>query len=891
MLYILDILLLAITIGLCNASANDESLYLYFQVKGVNVTSISEPRYTSQYTIKVKTNLMDYDHLEMQPYVPTGFILEKTGISLNHPDEFPLTVFTISVHSTNQSVSATLPIEITGCDGIFTTVLLNDCTLKLTHGSESIVFPPQFYDYQCLHFVDYQYTLACKNELTSVRGNSEYSDCVFNLSDEKDSGIIDLRKDHPPAVEFPSEIVSSYTVNQPLFFYSRIYNVTVEPDLPRGIQLSPVFVLEGKLDTPFHQDYKILVNYPGGTVEVPFTLFIQICPGTNHMFRFKLSTGLSASIYDDTGKYLYTVKDEYNDMICVEDSYGLIIKTKNLILPVRISDENGIVASYQPKKEDEHSFRYKFNVPYSATYRYTLDNVDKTWNTDSYDDSKWTQAQSPSWGDFTSSEIAHFRTHFTFSDSSRYTNGVISIKTIGLARIYINSNLVGIFEGTEEATGHVFQFPLAWVHDGSNLLAIELQKTTQKQIVFEAQIISLTSIFTSTLFTGIATEQQSIPDGNPKKAFSSYGDPWNIFSFPATIAWTYSNHGAYIVNSISLKYTGEKPMTKFTIEGIMNDQATTLFTNTEDMFTKPGVYTIRMNNVNPYQTYRLNFIEGNDGKQCGVNSIAFNYHNFFDCSKTKKLPNGIEGDVITEKCSSMKTGFRVRICMESDYKGVWVENNNMCVNKYPSKKYVYYDMILRLKGVSLESWESMKNDMTDLFLQYLFVRKDEISYVGAHTVNTSENEEVIDVYIRFTVFKSISAYINDQMSVAFTDINKILSEKWKDVTGEIISLHGYKYINWTLIISISVIAILVILIVLLYVWRTSSAKRVILKRKAKDQGENLLKPNVYYVCENSFNSYILNELNRQKRNLVRGTLSQTLTNCICHFSAFSAIVE
>ena len=135
-------------------------MYLYFQVKGVNVTSISEPRYTSQYTIKVKTNLMDYDHLEMQPYVPTGFILEKTGISLNHPDEIPLTVFTISVHSTNQSVSATLPIEITGCDGIFTTVLLNDCTLKLTHGSESIVFPPQFNDYQCLHFVDYQYTLC-----------------------------------------------------------------------------------------------------------------------------------------------------------------------------------------------------------------------------------------------------------------------------------------------------------------------------------------------------------------------------------------------------------------------------------------------------------------------------------------------------------------------------------------------------------------------------------------------------------------------------------------------------------------------------------------------------------------------------------------------------------
>lgn len=848
MIYILDIFLLIFTLGLCNASPNDESLYLYFQVKRENVTSISEPRYISQYTITVKTNLKNYNHLEMQPYLPAGFTLDKTGISINHPDELPLTVFTISANSTNQSVSATLSIEITGCDGIFTSVLLDDCTLKLIYESESIIFPPQFHEYQCLHFVEYQYTLACKKELAIVRGRSENNDYVFNLSDQKDTGIIDLRKDHSPPIEFPSEIISSNVFKQPVFFYGHIYNMTIQPELPKGIQLSPLFVLDGKLNTPFNQDYKILVNYPGGVLEVPFSLYVLTCPGTNHMFRFQLSTGLSASIYDDTGKWLYTVEDSSNDMICVEDSYGLIIKAKNLNLPVRISDENGIVASYKPKKEDEHSFRYKFNVPYSATYRYTCENVDKTWNTDSYDDSKWNQAQSPSWGDFTSSEHAYFRTHFTFSDSSRYTNGVISVKTIGLVRIYINSNLVGIFEGTEEASGHVFQFLLSWVHDGSNLLAIEVQKTTRKQIVFEAQLLSITSIFTSTLFTGTATEQQSLPDGDPKKAFSSYGDPWNIFSFPASVAWTYANEGAYVVNQVSLKYTGEKPVTKFTIEGIMNDKATTIFTNTEDMFTKPGVYTIRMNNINPYQTYRLNFIEGNDGKQCGVNSITFNNHNYFDCSKTKKLPNGIEGDVITEKCSFMKTGFRVRTCMESDYQGVWVENNDMCVNKYPSKKYVYYDMILRLKGVTLESWDSMKNDMTDLFLQYLFVRKDEISYVGAHTVNASENEEVVDVYIRFTVFKSISAYINDQMSVAFADINKILSEKWKDVTGEIISLHSYKYINWTLIISISVIVILVLLIILLYVWRTSSAKRVILKRKAKDQGESLLKPDVYYVC-------------------------------------------
>ena len=107
-------------------------------------------------------------------------------------------------------------------------------------------------------------------------------------------------------------------------------------------------------------------------------------------FRFYKQDKLPETINNIfTDGTMAELKDEYNDMICVEDSYGLIIKTKNLNLPVRISDENGVVASYQPKKEDEHSFRYKFNVLYSATYRYTLDNVDKTWNTDSYDDSKW----------------------------------------------------------------------------------------------------------------------------------------------------------------------------------------------------------------------------------------------------------------------------------------------------------------------------------------------------------------------------------------------------------------------------------------------------------------------------------------------------------------------
>lgn len=120
--------------------------------------------------------------------------------------------------------------------------------------------------------------------------------------------------------------------------------------------------------------------------------------------------------------------------------------------------------------------------------------------------------------------------------------------------------------------------------------------------------------------------------------------------------------------------------------------------------------------------------------------------------------------------------------------------------------------------------------MTELFLQSLFVSREEILYVGTRTVSS----DVLDIYIRFNIFKSMSSIINDQMSVIFEDVNTFLHRKWGNISGEIISLSSYKYIDWVMIITVSIFILLLLLVFVLYYVRKNSVKRISLRKRDEE---------------------------------------------------------
>lgn len=496
-----------------------------------------------------------------------------------------------------------------------------------------------------------------------------------------------------------------------------------------------------------------------------------------------------------------------------------------------IKNQIGVLSQFSPRLQSETRTIYlKQAVPFNSTYRYKQNIKNNSWYTFAYDDSSWEEGVVSFFEGYETNHIIYFRHLFTVDDLSVYTNGVLEVTSGGgNIQIYLNEKYDTIVSMGKPGY-YSFIIPLPVLKEGKNLIAASLVDNFGSGTLFDIRLHLVSSMIYDLLIDGTPSEDQNPPYGYPEAAFDDMA-PYVMENFPGAILWNYKYPIRHVVNRVVFFNKGGDCATGIRIAGINNGNETTLFSISGANAMQLYYNTYDFDNETPYSSYRIEFANSTLGKALYLLATKLYYVNRIVCSPTKTLPMAEEYTEVFDRCPYLSQGWTRNTCLDVQFKGVWTEADDTCLQKYPDSGRNYVDTILKLSRYPTDTASDYYySNIKKFMVEKLPVREWEITIGSYKMVEIKGIEKTIEFYIRLNISESLGGYMKKEIISLKPSINDTIHYYISGgIEASIVNVDLYNPIHWMWII-VSVVVCCVVFVIVMLVYRKRVSKEYKLKR-------------------------------------------------------------
>ena len=269
-----------------------------------------------------------------------------------------------------------------------------------------------------------------------------------------------------------------------------------------------------------------------------------------------------------------------------------------------------------------------------------------------------------------------------------------------------------------------------------------------------------------------------------------------------------------------------------------NERVTLLFVN--GTLRKKLAGGITFSNTRAFHSIHLIFRSAETGP-VKVRCVLLTSVPKFTCAKKYGISNAVEGSSFYRRCPLFSTGRKVVTCSRDEYEPYWKETNQ-CYTKNPEKGYEFVDWTFTIRGIELSDWYRKMGAMTQVLVDNTYLRAGDVRYLFAD-FKVDNGVSVMTAFSRCEVDTAFGEVIQRNFKKLTPRFNELVKSK---LGGSIQSAAIDKvvlrhYVNWVLVITVSVVVLIVVLLLSVYlVSRMKKGQMKSLRRKRSGENKALL---------------------------------------------------
>ena len=480
-------------------------------------------------------------------------------------------------------------------------------------------------------------------------------------------------------------------------------------------------------------------------------------------------------------------------------------------------------------------------VVFSSKLSYFVGQPKKRWSDVDFNEKDWKTASEGTWGSYDSSSTAAFRAGFKVSNDQGYTYALLLLRGEGTASIFVNGASFG--KATLEPAACRVVIPFSFLTSGDNVIAVSLAKGASSTISF-ALSVELNTTPQLRLTEGVASAIQAKPSPShpagdaflDDDVFSHY---WLATTFPSELVFTFNNT-QQVVNRVHMMNSVTRQPFSMQVVGVNGDERVLLASFNRDSIAQGASGTeavfLTFNNLRAFSSIHLVFDSTAEDCAVQMTGIRFYGRSLYTCPKKWGYSGVYADQTMYTRCPLGYTGRRGRSCVGEGGSVHWEESREQCYAANPNKEAAFVDWSFTIKGMTKAMWEkNMKTALVTLLTENTYLRTGDIAFLYVDFVVEGENT-VLKGLSRCTIRKLMGKVIRmdlEEIAPSFSEL--VTKNMGAGLSGSIDEVTLREYVNWFLVILLSVIA--VILIVLLAAYFATRTKKGDLKRLSKRAGD------------------------------------------------------
>ena len=818
-----------------NASNTLDDQIQVLDRNGKSITSYTVWRYTERQWLQFKAP-SEVDYWDVTPILDcVDLRVDKMMILTSKI--VPRTTLTITAVLFGRNLTLPFDIEVKECAYGSYTKLSGQMRVTLYHQGEQVYNGRVDNSLACIPHGTIQY------KVTSIDSNQFYvadesgvtffvrNFYGFNTTYE---GAFRNVLDDPVEFSFPSFITVTPGVE-------KLFLMPLEGPVSRIVYDPPIegggYFISILRNEPGITQQKVIVTTNGKNKTFSFDVYAGSCPEGKTLIRLGNEGGAAFSLKDSFHNQMNTGLQPY----CMDGGvFDVIAYTTNF---VSLFVFNGDYLFYEKSIQSSSQLQYIpvalfYLLSYSSQLAFATGAPSSQWATPDFNEKGWKHASEGSWGSFDASKTAAFRGHFAVDNVYVVSTFSLYLRGEGHAEVFINGNA---FSSAELGDARVvLTLPSSFCRTGNNVVAVKLTQGASSTIRFGLALqINLSSSLP--LVNGVASAIQEHPDPKypPENAFKVMGcddSGWMITSFPAELIYTFNNT-QQVVNKMSMQLLSDDASVEMVgVTG--NERVTLLFVN--GTLRKKLAGGITFSNTRAFHSIHLIF-RSTETEPVKVRCVLLTSVPKFTCAKKYGISNAVEGSSFYRRCPLFSTGRKIVTCSRDKYEPYWKETNQ-CYTNNPEKGYEFVDWTFTVRGIELSDWYGKMGAMTQVLVDNTYLRAGDVRYLFAD-FTVDNGVSVMTAFSRCEVDTAFGEVIQRNFKKLTPRFNELVKSK---LGGSIQSAAIDKvvlrhYVNWVLVITVSVVVLIVVLLLSVYlVSRMKKGQMKSLRRKRSGENKALL---------------------------------------------------
>ena len=860
------LLLLACCIGQ-GIMPNEEGIYVTNSTGGV-ITSFSVTQHEDIQILQCHAEGVSVDW----SILPRNNQVEiRYGGYLNiHTEKLlPRTTFTISAATRTANYTLEFDISVDPCEyGNFTLLTLNGFAkgyFQLYQGSELIYNNTLTSKYFCLPRQTYQYAYYDSYDVVfsaSDDGASHFHTAFFGRYNAHE-GSFSNEYSNPPSISFPSVVSSLRGVEKKFFIATDgvVDSLSINPTLPVDFETSTFSILATNHTTT---TYTITAVHGADTITSVFTLYVGSCPeGTSYVIATPSTNNIAFALPSVETPISY----QYEQSFCLPagsipvEFFGHRLSSTTSL---RFTEHGHTIFEFLPSSDkiDYYHFVLERQMPvrFDSQLAFLVGTPGPEWAMLRFKEKGWNRAQEGKWGCFDSAGKAYFRATFSVRQPMEFNYVLMNVRGEGTADILVNGAQVGTGVPGAGMPAQIIALSSTLVK-GNNVVAVSLSKGGSQVILFALEVV-LTNTPDIQLTEGEASAVQQDPKTQfpPSAAFDNNEiSCWKTEYLPARLTFTFD--APQVVNYLVMKPLQAHYRYLMQVYGENKEGRTLLGTFNYDLLSSSNGFAmleLHMDHTQPFQTYHFAFNSTNPKADMAVCDLRMFGSSIFTCPKKHGYKDIHQGTTLYRGCPLFRTGRESFTCVRDGASMQWVENRTQCYTTMPSKNLEFVDWTFTIKGMSREAWKTKQQDIVNVLIETTYLHVSEIEFLY-EDFSFDEEKTVMKGFARCT----IDTLLGELIKRSFERLRPVFGEKVAAKIGtlyeaSIDSVELHHYVNWALVISLSVVGVIVAVALLAYV--TLRLKKRGGMKKLKKNQESLLP---FCVC--SYTRLLLPQLIPNRR--------------------------
>ena len=804
---------------------------------GKPITSYTVWRYAEEKFLRLKAP-SEVDYWYVTPIMDCVDVYDDGRMMIFTSKIVPRTTLTITAVLFGRNLTLPFDIEVKECAYGSFTKLSGQMRVTLYHQGEQVFdgrvdnslvcIPHGTIQYKLNSFDSNQFYVADESGVTFfVRNfygfNTTYEGAFRNVLDD------------PVEFNFPSFITVTPGVE-------KYFLMPLEGPVSRIVYDPPIegggYFISILRNEPGVTQQKLIVTTNGKNKTFSFDVYAGSCPEGKTLIRLGNKGGAAFSLKDSFHNQMNTGLQPY----CMDDNdvFDVVVYTSNY---ASLFVFNGDNLFYEKGIQSSLQLQYipvtlAYLLSFSSQLAFATGAPASQWATPDFNEKGWKHASEGSWGSFDASKTAAFRGHFAVDNVYVISTFSLYLRGEGHAEVFINGNA---FSSAELGDAFVvLTLPSSFCRTGNNVVAVKLTQGASSTIRFGLALqINLSSELP--LANGVASAIQEHPDPKypPENAFKvmNCGDSgWMITSFPAELIYTFNNT-QQVVNKVSMQLSSNEASVEMV--GMTGDERVTLlFVN--GTLRNQLLGGITFSNTRAFHSIHLIF-RSTETEPVKVRCVLLTSVPKFTCAKKYGISNAVEGSSFHRRCPLFSTGRKIVTCSRDKYEPYWKETNQ-CYTKNPEKGYEFVDWTFTIRGIELSDWYRKMGAMTQVLVDNTYLRAGDVRYLFAD-FKVDNGVSVMTAFSRCEVDTAFGEVIQRNFKKLTPRFNELVKSK---LGGSIQSAAIDKvvlrhYVNWVLVITVSVVVLIVVLLLSVYlVSRMKKRQMKSLRRKRSGENKALL---------------------------------------------------